>query len=57
MKITDKQKAFLDKVVIGKWSINPTTGLIDVDGLNVSYMNLTTTLVNFGKLTCIFRLL
>jgi hypothetical protein len=52
MKITNKQKSFLDEVVIGKWSINPNTGLVDVNGnVSMSQMNLTKIPIKFGKVT------
>jgi hypothetical protein len=41
MKITKKQKSFLDKVVNGVWSINSDTNLIDVEGsVDMSHMKL-----------------
>jgi hypothetical protein len=52
MKITKKQKAFLDKVVKGKWSINPDTGFVDVDGcIYMSNMGLNEIPLKFGELT------
>jgi hypothetical protein len=52
MKLTKKQKSFLNKVVNGAWSINPHTGLVDVDGyVSMSFMNLTKIPVKFGKVS------
>jgi hypothetical protein len=52
MKITKEQKSFLDKLVNGVWSINPNTGLVDVNGnVSMSLMNLTKIPVKFGKVT------
>jgi hypothetical protein len=56
MKLTDKQKEFLDKVLVrGTWSINSDTGLVDVEGsVNMSDMNLTDIPVKFGEVTVDF---
>jgi hypothetical protein len=56
MKITNEQKSFLDKVVTGKWSINPNTGLIDVEGsVYMSDMKLTEIPIKFGEVTGYFN--
>jgi hypothetical protein len=50
MMLTNKQKSFLENVVIGKWSINQNTGLVDVEGnVLMSDMRLTEIPVKFGK--------
>jgi hypothetical protein len=51
-----EQKSFLDKVVRGEWSINPDTGLVDVDGsVYINGRNLTKIPVNFGKVSGCFN--
>jgi hypothetical protein len=56
MKITKEQKSFLDEVVTGKWSINPNTGLVDVDGnVFISDMKLTEIPIKFGEVTGYFN--
>jgi hypothetical protein len=49
MRLNEKQKSFLDKVVEGTWSINPDTDFIDVDGnVNMILMGFTEIPVKFG---------
>jgi hypothetical protein len=56
MKITKKQKSFLDEVVNGVWSINSDTNLIDIEGYaDMSQMNLTEIPVKFGDVTGYFH--
>jgi hypothetical protein len=43
-------KEFLKKVVIGKWSVNPNTGLVDVDGdVDMSRMKFNRMPIKFTK--------
>ncbi len=51
--LNPKQEAFLDKFTRGTWSVNPQTGLVDVDGdFNCSYKTFKTLGgINFGKVS------
>jgi hypothetical protein len=52
MKLTKKQKKFLDEVVNGIWSINHDTGFIDVDGnVDMSSKCISNIPVKFGNVT------
>jgi hypothetical protein len=52
MKLTYKQKAFLDEVVDGTWSINPYNGLVDVKGsVDMSNKYLIEIPVKFGEVS------
>jgi hypothetical protein len=57
MKLTNEQKVFLDKVVEGRWLINPNTDLVDVvdGGVYMSDMSLTEIPVKFGEVTSYFN--
>jgi hypothetical protein len=55
MILTKKESSFLDKVVKGKWSINPNTDLVDVDGIvDMSHMKLIEIPVKFGNVSGYF---
>jgi hypothetical protein len=55
MRLTSKQKSFLDNAVKGKWSINTDTGLVDVEGsVFMSGSNFTKIPIKFGNVTGCF---
>jgi hypothetical protein len=55
MKLTKKQRGFLDEVCDGEWTLNEN-GEVDVDGtVDMRNMNLTKIPVMFGKVSGEFR--
>jgi hypothetical protein len=55
MKLTKEKKSFLDSVVKGNWSVNPDTGLVDVDGsVYMGGCNLKKIPVKFGNVSGCF---
>ena len=53
--LTKEQKEFLDQNTRGSWSLNPTSGDVDVDGnFNCSGLNLKNFKVRFGRVSGTF---
>jgi hypothetical protein len=52
-KLTKRQIEFLNKYTLGKWGVNPSTGLVDVDGDFSCFRKGLSTLrgIRFGKIT------